>query len=126
VQPHLAEKIGGRTIHDFKRRRIVSPAVDAVLKQMLTNVVDEHGATGNEAQIPGYTVGGKTGTAQNEDSSGKELDPHGWFIGFAYNSKGEAVSAVCVMLENVSGSHESAEAARMAGLIMKAAAGGGS
>jgi cell division protein FtsI/penicillin-binding protein 2 len=58
VQPHLVEKIGGRSVHDFKRHRIVSPAVDAVLKQMLTNVVDEHGATGNAAQIPhGYTTG---------------------------------------------------------------------
>jgi cell division protein FtsI (penicillin-binding protein 3)/stage V sporulation protein D (sporulation-specific penicillin-binding protein) len=63
VQPHLVNKIGRRAVHDFKRRRIVSPAVDAVLKQMLSNVVDEHGATGNAAQIPGYTVAGKTGTA---------------------------------------------------------------
>ena len=31
---------------------------------MLTGVVDEHGATGNAAQIPGYSVAGKTGTGQ--------------------------------------------------------------
>ncbi len=74
VQPHLVEKIGGRAIHYFKRRRIVSPAVDGLLKQMLTNVVDEHGATGNAAQIPGYTVGGKTGTAQKPG-------PHGYTTG---------------------------------------------
>ena len=29
MQPHLVDKIGGRTVHDFKRRRIVSPAVNA-------------------------------------------------------------------------------------------------
>ena len=52
-------------------------------------------------------------------------DDHGWFIGFAYNKKGEAVSAVCVMLENVPGGHASSEAARISGLIMKAAAGRG-
>jgi len=66
-------------------------------------------------------VGGKTGTAQNATGA----DNHGWFIGFAFNEKGEAVSAACVMLENVPGDHPSAEAARIAGLIMKAAAGRG-
>jgi cell division protein FtsI (penicillin-binding protein 3)/stage V sporulation protein D (sporulation-specific penicillin-binding protein) len=64
VQPHLAERIGGSKLHGFKHRRVVSPAVDAALKTMLTGVVDEHGATGNAAAIPGYTVAGKTGTAQ--------------------------------------------------------------
>ena len=39
--------------------------------------------------------------------------------------EGEPVSAVCVMLENVPGGHASAEAARISGLIMKAAAGRG-
>jgi cell division protein FtsI (penicillin-binding protein 3)/stage V sporulation protein D (sporulation-specific penicillin-binding protein) len=64
VQPHLVERVGGRTIRDFRKRRIVTPAIDSALKTMLSGVVDEHGATGNAAAIPGYTVAGKTGTAQ--------------------------------------------------------------
>jgi cell division protein FtsI (penicillin-binding protein 3)/stage V sporulation protein D (sporulation-specific penicillin-binding protein) len=63
VEPHLVSRVGGRVRH-VKHRRIVSPAVDAELKTMLTGVVDEHGATGNAAQIPGYSVAGKTGTGQ--------------------------------------------------------------
>jgi cell division protein FtsI/penicillin-binding protein 2 len=83
TQPHLVDKVGRRTIHDFKRRRIVSPAVNAVLKQMLTNVVDEHGATGNEAQIPGYTVGGKTGTAEKPGPNGYTTGEYvASFVGF--------------------------------------------
>jgi cell division protein FtsI (penicillin-binding protein 3)/stage V sporulation protein D (sporulation-specific penicillin-binding protein) len=74
VQPHLVERVGGQMYHDFKRRRVVTPAVDNVLKKMLTGVVDEHGATGNEAAIPGYTVAGKTGTAQVPG-------PHGYAAG---------------------------------------------
>jgi cell division protein FtsI (penicillin-binding protein 3) len=74
VQPHLVERVGGQVYHDFKRRRVVTPAIDNVLKKMLTGVVDEHGATGNAAAIPGYTVAGKTGTAQVPG-------PHGYTTG---------------------------------------------
>ena len=74
VQPHLVERIGGQLYNDHKRRRVVSPKIDNVLKQMLTGVVDEHGATGNAAAIPGYTVAGKTGTAQVPG-------PHGYTTG---------------------------------------------
>ncbi|HEY2327539.1 MAG TPA: penicillin-binding protein 2 [Gaiellaceae bacterium] len=70
IQPHLVSRIGGRTLTNFKHRRIVSPAVDAELKQMLTGVVDEHDATGAEAAIPGYTVAGKTGTGQIPGANG--------------------------------------------------------
>jgi cell division protein FtsI/penicillin-binding protein 2 len=97
VQPHLVEKIGGRAVHDFKRRRIVSPAVNAVLKQMLTNVVDEHGATGNAAQIPGYTVGGKTGTAQKPGPNGYTTGEYvASFVGFVPVAKPRLVVLVTV------------------------------
>jgi cell division protein FtsI/penicillin-binding protein 2 len=74
VQPHLVDRVGGSPVRGLKRRRIVSPQVDAELKTMLTGVVDEHGATGNEAQIAGYSVAGKTGTAQKPG-------PHGYTTG---------------------------------------------
>ncbi len=74
VEPHLVERVGGRIYRGFKHRRIVSPKIDAQLKTMLTGVVDEHGATGNEAAIPGYSVAGKTGTAQVPG-------PHGYTTG---------------------------------------------
>ena len=97
AEPHLVERVGGHALHDFEHRRVVSTAVDAVLKQMLTNVVDEHGATGNEAQIPGYTVAGKTGTAQKPG-------PHGYttgqyvasFVGFVPVAKPRLVVLVMV------------------------------
>jgi cell division protein FtsI (penicillin-binding protein 3)/stage V sporulation protein D (sporulation-specific penicillin-binding protein) len=74
VQPHLVDRVGGRVLRSFKHRRVVSPAIDAELKTMLTGVVDEHGATGTAAAIPGYSVAGKTGTAQVPG-------PHGYTTG---------------------------------------------
>ncbi|MCW2965694.1 MAG: Peptidoglycan glycosyltransferase [Actinomycetia bacterium] len=97
VQPHLVEKIGRRAVHDFKRRRLVTPAVDIALKQMLTNVVDEHGATGNAAQIPGYTVGGKTGTAQKPGPNGYTTGQYvASFVGFVPVAKPRLVVLVTV------------------------------
>ena len=53
VQPHLVARVGGHVEKGFVHRRIVAPDIDAELKTMLTGVVDEHGATGNEAADPG-------------------------------------------------------------------------
>ena len=74
IQPHLIERIGERAVPRAERHRVVSPAVNRELKSMLTGVVDEHGATGTAAAIPGYTVAGKTGTAQVPG-------PHGYNTG---------------------------------------------
>jgi cell division protein FtsI (penicillin-binding protein 3) len=68
VQPHLVSRVGGRTPFTPKKRRIMSTAVDKEIKSMLTQVVEA--GTGTEAAIPGYTVAGKTGTAQKPDGHG--------------------------------------------------------
>ncbi|SCL16213.1 cell elongation-specific peptidoglycan D,D-transpeptidase [Micromonospora rhizosphaerae] len=95
-------------------RRPVSGQVASDLRDMMVSVVES--GTGQKAQIDGYTVGGKTGTAQ----SGPNTPDHGWFIGFAIDKNGTPVSAVCVELEQA-GKGGSAEAARIAGRIMQAA-----
>lgn len=70
IQPHLVSRVGGRAPESWKHRRIMSPAVDAQVKTMLTGVVADAGATGTAAAIPGYTVAGKTGTGQVADGAG--------------------------------------------------------
>jgi cell division protein FtsI (penicillin-binding protein 3) len=96
VRPHLVDRIAGRPSARRVRRRIVSRAVAAQLTTMLKDVVAT--GTGTSAQIPGYQVAGKTGTAQKPD-------PHGGystgryvasFVGFVPASKPRLVVLVAV------------------------------
>jgi cell division protein FtsI (penicillin-binding protein 3) len=97
VEPHLVDRIGGRAVRTFKHRRIVSRAVNSELKAMLTNVVDEHGATGNAAAIAGYTVAGKSGSAQKPGPNGYTTGKYGAsFIGMVPVGKPRLVVLVTV------------------------------
>jgi peptidoglycan glycosyltransferase len=91
----------------------VSPQVAGDLQQMMESVVAK--GTGRKAQIPGYRVGGKTGTAQNASDAGD----HGWFIGYVLDKNNKPLCAVAVFLEKA-GPGGSGEAARIAGEMMKA------
>ncbi len=66
-QPHIIQSIAGREAPKLKTRRILTPTVDKQLVKMLSGVVDEPLGTGVLAKIPGYTVAGKTGTAEKPD-----------------------------------------------------------
>src|SRR5215207_1589177 len=79
VTPHVAETAAP----DEPGRRVISKETSSIVRGMLQSVVDE--GTGHLAQIPGYTVAGKTGTAQKVDPEtglyGNEYVTS--FIGFA-------------------------------------------
>lgn len=85
IQPHLvkARVTGDGTIEEVTvpRRRVCSPETAKLMQGYLERVVTV--GTGNLAAIPGYRVGGKTGTAQKVGErgygSGKAI---GSFIGF--------------------------------------------
>ena len=70
LQPHLVDHVQGLRPPKRVWRRIVSAAVDRELMAMLRGVVSDAGGTGSAAEIPGYVVAGKTGTAQMPDPRG--------------------------------------------------------
>ena len=69
IQPHLVDHVAGKAPVRPKRRRILNRGVDAQLRTMLKGVVSDQG-TAELAAIPGYTVAGKTGTAQKAGPNG--------------------------------------------------------
>ena len=71
VQPHLVDHVQGVQPSAPRTRRILSETVDRQLLQMLKGVVSDTG-TAAGAAIPGYTVAGKTGTAQKPGPHGYE------------------------------------------------------
>jgi cell division protein FtsI (penicillin-binding protein 3) len=66
VTPHLVEKVGSKRVSSGKGARVVSRHTADRMMSMFRSVVVE--GTGTEAAIPGYTVAGKTGTAQKAEN----------------------------------------------------------
>lgn len=66
-----------------KIRQVISPEVSEIMREVLESVVEE--GSGRNAHIPGYRVGGKTGTAQKYGEDGKIVQGKhiASFIGFA-------------------------------------------
>jgi cell division protein FtsI/penicillin-binding protein 2 len=70
VTPHLVAKVGGKPVVYPAGPRIISITTAQELDGMLRKVVSTQG-TGDAATVKGYSVAGKTGTAQVIGSDGK-------------------------------------------------------
>ncbi|KJS12472.1 MAG: hypothetical protein VR67_09880 [Peptococcaceae bacterium BRH_c8a] len=85
-------------------QQAMDPAVAALIKQEMVDVV--RNGTGKSAALPGVTVAGKTGTAENPHGKA-----HAWFVGFAPAE--EPRVAIAVLIENAgAGSGSAAPLAR--------------
>jgi len=66
VTPRLVEKVGSKRIRGPRATQVVSKPTADRMMSMFRDVVLE--GTGTEAAIPGYTVAGKTGTAEKAEN----------------------------------------------------------
>jgi len=82
----------------------------AIIVDALAGVVDEPQGTASWIKVPGVTLAGKTGTAQNPHG-----DDHAWFVCFAPVNEPEI--AVAVLVENAG--HGSSIAAPVARDVLK-------
>ncbi|HMF10370.1 MAG TPA: penicillin-binding protein, partial [Thermoanaerobaculia bacterium] len=88
--------------------RVISAETAAALRQILVGVV-EHG-TGSKAAIPGFTVAGKTGTAQKAGVGGYQAGRHvPNFVGFVPAENPRLVGVV--VLEEPQGKYYAADVA---------------
>jgi cell division protein FtsI (penicillin-binding protein 3) len=94
--PQLVKRVGEEEVHEPKGHRVISANVAAEVRQMLEGVLGPEG-TASEVSVPGYSLAGKTGTAQVAENGGySETKYVASFIGFAPAMHPKFLAAVIV------------------------------
>ena len=83
VRPRLVLKKDGQPVPAVPAVRVLTPDTVITMRQMMEDVILR--GTGGGAKLPGYSVGGKTGSAQIFDYASKHYTHtyNGSFVGFA-------------------------------------------
>lgn len=72
IKPTLLKRSPGKL--NYYKTRVVSEKTSGLMRQLLAlNVVDPRGS-GKQAAVPGYQIGGKTGTAEKPGAGGYQKD----------------------------------------------------
>lgn len=94
--PQLIKKVGEEAVQEPKGRRVISAQTSAEIREMLEGVLAP-GGTASEVSVPGYTLAGKTGTAQVAENGGYSKTKYiASFIGFAPAQNPQLLAAVIV------------------------------
>jgi cell division protein FtsI (penicillin-binding protein 3) len=96
--PQLLKAVDGRPQRLDRGRRIISERTAAQVREMLRGVLAA-GGTAAEAEIPGYDLAGKTGTANKVDADTGEYSRERYiasFMGFAPADRPELLVSVVV------------------------------
>jgi cell division protein FtsI (penicillin-binding protein 3) len=94
--PQLVKRVGEEKVNEPKGKRVISSQVAGEIREMLEGVLAP-GGTASEVSVPGYSLAGKTGTAQVAENGGySETKYIASFIGFAPAQNPQLLAAVIV------------------------------
>jgi cell division protein FtsI/penicillin-binding protein 2 len=95
-EPRVITEVGGEPVDAPEGERIISRDTAAKVREMLEGVLAP-GGTASEVSVPGYTLAGKTGTAQKVvDGTYSETQFVASFVGFAPAENPQLLVSVAV------------------------------
>lgn len=94
--PQLVKRVGEEKVHEPRGHRVISARTAEQVRKMLEGVLGPEG-TAAEVSVPGYTLAGKTGTAQVAENGGYSKTKYiASFIGMAPAMNPKFLCAVIV------------------------------
>lgn len=118
--PRIVDRIedkNGNVIEKNKeqsKRRVISESTSQTMRKIMKRVVEE--GTGKKAKVPGYAIGGKTGTANIASKKGYEDAYISSFVGMAPIDDPQVT--ILVIVERPSGNYYAAETAAPVAQLM--------
>lgn len=108
MKPQLIERVGDKQFAPVEAGRMVTQASADYVRRLMIGTIESDEGTGKKLRIPGYTLAGKTGTAQKM-AGGEDKGYVSSFVGFVPAEDTKAV--VLVMVNDPKVGHYGADVA---------------